>query len=224
MILANVGDSTMVPRRKQKSVYPTPVEAVVMTDDHKPDSIAERERIEGIGDQVLASKNGVMRVAWNGIPFLNIAHSLGDLWSYNPEHNSYHVSPIPDVTEYVLSSRDQFLIIASDGLWNVIRPQEAVDFIHSFREDEVGRGERREHSMVTDALLKECLRRWNLQAPWRADNISVMVVFLGEEKTKEIGCKSTGQDPREETGHQNRLHKKGGHHAQRHPTGKKNLC
>ena len=69
MVLANVGDSTMVPGRKQKSVYPTPVEMVVMTDDHKPDSIAERERIEGIGGQVLASKNGVMcdacRMEWH---------------------------------------------------------------------------------------------------------------------------------------------------------------
>ena len=86
--------------QKHKSTYPTPVEAVVMSQDHKPESIAERERIEGIGGRVVASRRGVMHVAWNKIPFLNIARSLGDLWSYSPEYNCY-VSPIPDVTEYL---------------------------------------------------------------------------------------------------------------------------
>ena len=65
--------------RKQKSMYPTPVEAVVTTVNHKPETSAERESIQSIEGQVLASKSGVIRVAWNDVPFLNIARSLGDL-------------------------------------------------------------------------------------------------------------------------------------------------
>ena len=79
MILANVGESTILPGRKQKSMYPTPVEAVVMTVNHKAETPAERKSIQSIEGLVLASKSGVMRVAWNDVPFLNIAHSLGDL-------------------------------------------------------------------------------------------------------------------------------------------------
>ena len=52
-----------------------------------------------------------MHVAWNEISFLNIAYSLGGIWSYSPEFNSYYVSPIPDITEYLLDiRRDLFQI------------------------------------------------------------------------------------------------------------------
>lgn len=85
----------------------------------------------------------------------SIDHSLGDLWNYSPKYKHHYISPIPDITEYVLDiRRDQFLILASDGPWNVISPQEAVTFFHSFQEDELGGGERRENSRVANALVK----------------------------------------------------------------------
>ena len=34
------------------------------------------------------------------IPFLAVARSLGDLWSYNPKKDVYVVSPEPDVHVY----------------------------------------------------------------------------------------------------------------------------
>ena len=40
-----------------------------MTNDHKPESPTERARIEAIGERVLASRGGVMRVAWGEVPF-----------------------------------------------------------------------------------------------------------------------------------------------------------
>ena len=38
------------------------------------------------------------------IPFIHITRSFGDLWSYSTEHNKYHMSPIPDVKEYVVNN------------------------------------------------------------------------------------------------------------------------
>ena len=34
-------------------------------------------------------------------PLVNVARSLGDLWSYKEEHASYLVSPVPDVRKEV---------------------------------------------------------------------------------------------------------------------------
>lgn len=90
---------------------------------------AERERIQATGGGINISRRGETQVLWhkvNGIslPMVNISLSLGDLWSYDTKHDDYHVSPIPDVYEYIISpDHDIFMIMASDGLWNALSPQ-----------------------------------------------------------------------------------------------------
>ena len=45
------------------------------------------------------------------------------IMSYNTKHDAYNVSPIPDVHEYSISpDPNVFMIMASDGLWNVFSP------------------------------------------------------------------------------------------------------
>ena len=79
-----------------------------LTEDHKPESIKERKRIELSGGSVVA-KSGVNRVVWerpkiahsgpvrrstelDKIPFLAVARSLGDLWSWNRRTEQFVVS------------------------------------------------------------------------------------------------------------------------------------
>ena len=134
-----------------------------------------------------------MRVAWkrekhttgspefDHISFLSFARSLGDFWSYTEDHNDYFVSPLPDVSEYIIDfKKDQFLIIASDGLWNVVTPHEAVQFVDGFRRDELQKPEskRTKDSEVAKALIQEALRKYHSKAS--ADNISIVVVFFKE--------------------------------------------
>ena len=58
---------------------------------------------------------------------VNISQRKGNWWSYNTKHDAY-VSPIPDVYEYVISpDTGVFMIMATDGLWNVFSPKEADD-------------------------------------------------------------------------------------------------
>ena len=76
-----------------------------LTRDHKPESDEESRRIEKSGGKVIC-KSGVPRVVWNRpkmghkgpvrrsthideIPFLAVARSLGDLWSYNSEEDVF---------------------------------------------------------------------------------------------------------------------------------------
>ena len=87
-----------------------------LTREHKPECDEESQRIHRVGGKVV-SKSGVPRVVWNRpkmghkgpvrrsthideIPFLAVARSLGDLWSYNSEEDAFIVSPEPDTYFY----------------------------------------------------------------------------------------------------------------------------
>ena len=201
MFVANVGDSTVVlgtRSQTHQSTYPATLEALILTKDHKPADSEERKRIQATGGGVSVSRRGETRVLWhkaNGISLsmVNVSRSLGDLWSYNKKHDSYHVSPIPDVHEHIISpDHDVFMIMASDGLWNVISPKEAVDFVNSFRQDELENGGEEEselrYSKVADALLEEALREWRRRR-WAADNITISIVYFFENgSAKKVNC------------------------------------
>ena len=93
----------------------------------------------------MTSRRGVSRVVWRRqrkfgedgvydcIPFLRVSRSLGDFWSFNQRTNHFTVSPKPDVTVHPLDPKTQkFVVIASDGLWNVMTPDEVVQFIWDY--------------------------------------------------------------------------------------------
>eukprot|EP00118_Oscarella_pearsei_P000319 m.4685 g.4685 ORF g.4685 m.4685 type:complete len:386 (+) comp11116_c0_seq1:68-1225(+) len=173
-----------------------------LTVDHKPEQEEEKSRIESLGGEVKPGNGGVFRVVWNrvrqphcgpvlrstareSVPFLNVARSLGDLWSYNYEKEDYVVSPDPDISMHKIEvGRDRFLVMASDGLWGVMGPQAAVDFVASRRrecgdpdaDDENG-------SDVCHQLVTEALARWRRNRA-RADNVSVILVFFQDPSTE----------------------------------------
>ncbi len=57
---------------------------------------------------------------------LAVTRALGDL-----ELKTQGVSNIPDIEEFAITEKTQFLIIASDGLWDVCEDQKAVDLCRS---------------------------------------------------------------------------------------------
>lgn len=51
----------------------------------------------------------------------------GDLWSYDFYSGEFVVSPEPDTAVIKLDlKRHRYIILGSDGLWNMVSPQEAV--------------------------------------------------------------------------------------------------
>lgn len=106
-VVANCGDSRAVLSRAGV--------AVPLSIDHKPDRPDELDRIENSGGKV---------INWNGQRVLGVlatSRSIGDMY-LKP-----YVIPDPEVLVSQRSDEDEFLLLASDGLWDVIPNDVACD-------------------------------------------------------------------------------------------------
>ncbi|XP_076340023.1 uncharacterized protein LOC143240808 isoform X2 [Tachypleus tridentatus] len=200
MYIGHVGDSKIVLGCQNKDSNSWVAQP--LTKDHKPESPSERERIHSVGGSVM-NKAGVDRVVWkrprighkgpvrrsthfDRIPFLAVARSLGDLWSYNYFQGKFVVSPEPDVAMVTLDpKRDRCIVLASDGLWNMMTPQDAVRIIqeaeHENEELILEAGQTflmgKPVSNPSKLLVDRALTRW-YSLKMRADNTSVITVML----------------------------------------------
>ncbi|KAK9270852.1 hypothetical protein L1049_026438 [Liquidambar formosana] len=108
--VANVGDCRVVLSRKGV--------AYTLTNDHRLTREDERSRIESSGGFVHC-RNGVWRVHGS----LAISRAIGD------QHLKKWIISEPEIKKLRLSSDCDFLIMASDGLWDKVNDQEAVDVV-----------------------------------------------------------------------------------------------
>jgi len=196
--VGHVGDSAIV-LGCQDQDNPDIWRAEPLTRDHKPESLEESERITQCGGKVIC-KSGVPRVVWNRpkmghkgpvrrsthideIPFLAVARSLGDLWSYNSEENVFVVSPEPDIRVYPVDiSRHRCLILATDGCWNMLTPQNAISTVcqaEKSNEQHMLSPVEGETTWINPSKqLVDCaIDRWT-GSKLRADNTSVVTVML----------------------------------------------
>ena len=170
--VAHVGDSRIIAGVRKTDSESEPR---VLTVDHKPSNRWEAKRIETLGGKVLADRHGTPRVARTigkqQVPCLAVARSLGDLWSYKPEHDEYLVSPEPDVAHHVIEAGfHRFLVIASDGLWDVMCVHDVVRQVDQYLQ---GTGPR---TSVAKGLVKTALSRWRALHK-RADNTTAIVCY-----------------------------------------------
>ncbi|GFY54605.1 protein phosphatase 1D [Trichonephila inaurata madagascariensis] len=196
----HVGDSRIVIGLKEQGLEEWQAES--LTIDHKPECPREKQRILESGGLVM-NKSGVERVVWKRprpghegpilrstdfekIPFLAVARSLGDLWSYDYFQQEFAVSPEPDLGVMSLDfNKDKCLILASDGLWNIMSPQSAVHLVQDVECEnrklvsKFGISENIHLTLCNPSrVLVDCgLERWN-QLRTRADNVSVITVML----------------------------------------------
>jgi serine/threonine protein phosphatase PrpC len=108
--MLNVGDSRAVKCNKLNI-------AEQLTQDHKPNSPEEKARIEQLGGKI--EFDGV---DWR-VKDLSLSRAFGDL-----ECTPY-VTHLPQIYRYKISSSDQFIVFACDGLWDVMTNQDVVDHI-----------------------------------------------------------------------------------------------
>ncbi|XP_059631991.1 probable protein phosphatase 2C 49 [Cornus florida] len=147
LMIANAGDCRAVLCRKGV--------AVQMSQDHRPNSVAERKRVEDLGGYI---KYGFL----NGE--LAVTRALGDWHMKYPRGSSSPLIAEPDVQQVELTEDDEFLIIGCDGIWDVMSNEEAVSLV------------RRELRLHDD--LQRCARELVNQALrlYTEDNLTAVVV------------------------------------------------
>eukprot|EP00811_Abedinium_folium_P032332 NODE_5386_length_1776_cov_6.382656.p1 GENE.NODE_5386_length_1776_cov_6.382656~~NODE_5386_length_1776_cov_6.382656.p1 ORF type:complete len:389 (-),score=61.56 NODE_5386_length_1776_cov_6.382656:536-1702(-) len=163
--VAHCGDSSAVlGHRAADQSY----KATAITRDHKPNLPDERKRIENAGGVVLFDGFVNYRVFMKNQrrPGLNLSRCLDDLTG----HQKCGLSCIPEVAEHNIQ-RDDMLLICSDGVWEFMTPDEAVEFVmcnHSFKTAQE----------AADIVAKEAWDRWIREDGQVVDDITVLVVFL----------------------------------------------
>ncbi len=138
LYVANAGDSRCVLAKKGK--------AIEMTIDHKPDLTSEKERITRAGGVV---EEG--RVMGN----LNLSRSIGDLeYKRNPElpPEDQMITAYPEVKKEKIDRDTDFMVLACDGVWDILTSQECVDFIYQ-------RLQTSTLSDIVESLLDRCLAK-----------------------------------------------------------------
>eukprot|EP00871_Galdieria_phlegrea_P003543 jgi/Galph1/418/GphlegSOOS_G5248.1 len=143
LFCANVGDSRAVLSRNGK--------ALRLSYDHKASDAMEVDRITKDGGYIIMKRvNGV----------LSVSRALGD------HAMKSVVIGEPYVTSETLTEDDKFLILACDGLWDVVEDQEVVNFVMHLHINGL------DVQNISERLVRLALDRGS------TDNISVMVIDL----------------------------------------------
>ncbi|KAI5020456.1 hypothetical protein ZWY2020_045344 [Hordeum vulgare] len=163
IVVANCGDSRAVLSRGGV--------AVPLSTDHKPDRPDELQRVEAAGGRV---------INWNGsrvLGVLSTSRSIGDYY-LKP-----YVSAEPEVTAVERTDKDEFLVLASDGLWDVVSNEAACRVARScltgraaaaFPESVSGRTAADAAALLAELAISRGSK----------DNISVVVVELKRLKSR----------------------------------------
>lgn len=150
IICANAGDS--------RCILGSNSEVIAMSEDHKPTDRSERERIETAGGTVQFK-----RVDGD----LAVSRAFGDFQYKNKELN-YQLQKVtchPDIRVHERTPGDEFLLLACDGLWDVMTNQAAYD-----RTKELFQLGESDVSLVAEEMLDTALELGS------KDNISCIVV------------------------------------------------
>ncbi|GMF23541.1 unnamed protein product [Phytophthora lilii] len=191
LFVANLGDSRGVLAQAEENSEDSDEEdeeevpgAVRVSVDHKPDLQEETERVEAAGGKVIFS--GCWRVAHDQIPLrLAISRSLGDhpLKTNLPSSCSAPlVSVVPDVRVFNVEAAGEYLVFASDGLWDRLSDDDAAKIVRakvaefhwseeptSFEDVTKEALQFAANALVEAALLKRSM-----------DNITAMVISFSE--------------------------------------------
>jgi len=148
LLIAWLGDSRCALCRGKK--------ATTLTVDHTPLRYDEKKRIEKLGGKINLNDNNcdtprVMKT-------LAVTRAFGD----RKFKKSKYLIADPEFTEVLLLPEDQFIVVATDGLWDVMNEDEVVSFILK-AEDKI---------KVSEQLVHHAIQSGS------KDNISVLVIYF----------------------------------------------
>ncbi|XP_027361936.1 probable protein phosphatase 2C 76 isoform X4 [Abrus precatorius] len=164
LYVANVGDSRTIISKAGK--------AIALSEDHKPNRSDERKRIENAGGVVMWA--GTWRVG--GV--LAMSRAFG-----NRMLKPFVVAE-PEIQDQEIDEETELLVLASDGLWDVVPNDDAVSLVRTEEEAET----------AARKLTEAAFTRGS------ADNITCIVVRFNHEKAYPVN--SDKADPASSSQHE----------------------
>ena len=155
--------------------------------DHKPDIPEEKERINISGGRVssyidvdpvtgIKMQSGPARVylRFDDYPGLAMSRSLGDMVAHSvgvsSEPGKHKNLIYVEIHRHKLSPDDKFMILASDGLWEFVSNEDAIQSVVTHWLDD-------NPTQACEELVKLAVERWS-KYDSSIDDITVVVVFL----------------------------------------------
>ena len=148
IFIGNVGDC--------RAVVLCAGKVVQLSKDQKPTSIDEQKRIVSLGGSVVYCM-GVARV--NGVLAVSRAFGNRTLRSV--------IRPDAEITSRDISKNDDFIVIGSDGLWDVLRNEDICEIVYSFS------GSKQPPQVIAEELVNTALSRGS------SDNVTCLVIRIG---------------------------------------------
>lgn len=165
LFMGYIGDSRAIMGSKDSN---DSMVAIQLTVDLKPDLPREAERIKRCKGRVFALQDEpeVPRVwlPFDDAPGLAMARAFGDFCL-----KEYGVISIPEFSHRTLTERDQFIVLASDGVWDVLSNEEVVEIVSSAPT----------RSSAARIVVDSAAREWKLKYPTsKMDDCAVVCLFL----------------------------------------------
>jgi len=164
LLVAHVGDSRVVLAKRRNDA----LVAVPITTDHKPTLPAEKTRIEEHGGEVKQMPFDIpyrVFIKNKDFPGLAMSRTIGDSVAHG-----LGVSSEPQVTEIDVSEEDEFLLLCSDGVWEFITSEEAVEL--------VGKHVQTHPKQAAEKLAQLAWTRWLKNEDEVVDDITVIVAYI----------------------------------------------
>ncbi|TYI04171.1 hypothetical protein ES332_A11G396900v1 [Gossypium tomentosum] len=165
LIISNLGDSRAILCTRDNENQLIPIQLTV---DLKPSIPSEAERILKCGGRVFAmdEESNVPRV-WmpdRDCPGLAMARAFGDFCL-----KDHGVIAIPQVSYRKLTSKDEFVVLATDGVWDVLTNNEVIRIVASVKKQ----------SMAAKILVYYAVQAWRTKYPVsKVDDCAVVCLFL----------------------------------------------
>ena len=169
IISINVGDSRCVLGKCINDKW----SALNLTRDHKPTEEEEKKRIIDKGGRIEPYKDdsgeavGPERVWLKGedLPGLAMSRSFGDDVAH-----TIGVTSKPEIMEFKLNEEDKFILLASDGIFEFISSDEAVNMVKDYYLKDDIKG-------ALNYLYKVSSQRWIMEEEV-IDDITLIIMFL----------------------------------------------
>ncbi|XP_040988979.1 probable protein phosphatase 2C 63 [Juglans microcarpa x Juglans regia] len=204
LYVANLGDSRAVLGRRGSGMVNSPVVAERLSTDHNVGVEEVRKEVKALhpdDSHIVVYSRGVWRI--KGI--IQVSRSIGDVYLKKPEFNRgplfHHFGPLiplkrpvmtaePSIVIRKLNPDDMFLIFATDGLWEHLSDEAAVEIV--LKNPRVGIAKRLVRAAIQEAARKREMRYEDIKRIERGvrrhfhDDITVIIMYLDHSRGSSV--------------------------------------